>query len=149
MELVIPAGQNLSVIAAAVSACTPVSNHLAHRRADDDRDDHIHDGHPHADDDNDDHLHDLDEEPAHQLATILLIIMVIMIMMVIFILIIFRTLMMRRLMIYHHIESLFAVSACTCTPVSNHLAHHHGDDDLDDHIHDDHLHVDNFHADDD
>ena len=52
MELVIPAGQNLPVIAAAVSACTPVSNHLAHHLADDDHDGHIYD----------DHLHDLDEE---------------------------------------------------------------------------------------
>ena len=83
----------------AVSACTPVSNHLAHRRADDDRDDHIHDGHPHADDDNDDHLHDLDEEPAHQLATILLIIMVMMILMIIFMMIIFMLIIFMLMMI--------------------------------------------------
>ena len=90
MELVIPAGQNLPVIAAAVSACTPVSNHLAHHRADDDHDDHIHDGHFHddlssqreficactctpvsnhlahrADDDHDDDLHTYDDHDNH------------------------------------------------------------------------------------
>ena len=42
-------------------------------------------------------------------------------------------------MICHHKESVFAVSACTCTPVTNRLGHHHADDhdDLDDEEEDD------------
>ena len=58
-----PAGQNLSVIAAAVSACTPVSNQEL------DHDGHLHNDNLHSDNFHDDYFHDLDDEKADDISS--------------------------------------------------------------------------------